>query len=414
MKTRHPNIRVWVALLFCVNAVACVRSLDGSKVRCSQSANCPSGYTCSAGRCVVNGGSSSYDGAAGEADGTSRLSDASAGGGSDGAEEVGLTDGWASGGSGGNVPADAPSASGGTTAADAPISTGGSPSDAPISSGGITPSGGVPATGGSASTPDGSGALQRGSLCTADSQCIDSHCVDGVCCNAKCDSTCQACNETGSVGFCKTVQGDPRGARPACIGSGKCKGQCDGMNATACLMPGSSTVCQAASCMNGSAIAASTCNGSGACVTPAAKQCTSNLCAADGSGTCAGSCTSTSCGAGYYCHPTGNCAQKKPSGTGTCLNGAECFFRSLLIRRDLLQFGLHRSMPNLQQQPGNLQPSQRGSAGGWPPGLRECQHHVRGKLRREHGHGVPLPWTREDLPEVPLALPIPHRQSRRP
>ena len=276
MKTRHPNIRVWVALLFCVNAVACVRSLDGSKVRCSQSANCPSGYTCSAGRCVVNGGSSSYDGAAGEADGTSRLSDASAGGGSDGAEEVGLTDGWASGGSGGNVPADAPSASGGTTAADAPISTGGSPSDAPISSGrNVTRPG--------AFQPQGAAHPHRtvqvpckGALCVLPTHSASTATVWTASAAMKnAIARARPATRLAASDSARRSRATPR-CSAACIGSGKCKGQCDGMNATACLMPGSSTVCQAASCMNGSAIAASTCNGSGACVTPAAKQCTSN------------------------------------------------------------------------------------------------------------------------------------------
>jgi hypothetical protein len=238
------------------------------------------------------------------------------------ASGLGGVDGFSLGGQGGGV---GEGGTGGFLDGSALGGAGGSVEDAPISTGGTTSSGGVPAAGGSTSTQDASSTLPKGASCAVDSQCADGHCVDGVCCNDKCTGPCQACNESGSVGTCKTVQGDPRGTRAACAGSGKCKGQCDGTNAAACLMPGTSTVCKDPSCAIGVATAASTCNGSGTCITPAAKQCASNLCATDGSGTCAGSCTPTSCPTGFYCDSTGNCAQKKASGSGNiCSTGAEC------------------------------------------------------------------------------------------
>jgi hypothetical protein len=165
----------------------------------------------------------------------------------------------------------------------------------------------------------------RGTACSQGSECMDGFCVDGFCCESACSGICQVCNEPGSEGTCNTISGPSRGGRTACAGVGECKGQCDGKNAAACLMPGSSTECQAANCVNGLATPASTCNGSGTCVTPEVKQCASNLCATDGSGVCAGSCTSTSCGAAYYCDSSGSCAPKKPSGnSSTCATGVEC------------------------------------------------------------------------------------------
>jgi len=105
MKIRYPNVSVWVAFLSCMSTVACVRSLDVSKVRCTQSANCPPSYICSPSGTCVSGTSSdgSHDGAidrAGATDGISPSSEASSG--EAGPSDVPLvgSDGAATGGAG--------------------------------------------------------------------------------------------------------------------------------------------------------------------------------------------------------------------------------------------------------------------------------------------------------------------------
>jgi hypothetical protein len=51
MKAR-VSFGAWIVVLFCLNATACFRSLDGNKVRCTSSDHCPSDYVCSFGKCV--------------------------------------------------------------------------------------------------------------------------------------------------------------------------------------------------------------------------------------------------------------------------------------------------------------------------------------------------------------------------
>jgi len=152
------------------------------------------------------------------------------------------------------------------------------------------------------------------SSCSSGQQCTSGYCVDGVCCDSKCDGQCQSCRETGSVGTCKAIKGDPITTRTACGGTGICKGQCDGTG-TACAYPTDSTVCTQAACTAGKATSASVCNGSGACTTATTNQCPSNACGTDGK--CTGSCTPSSCLTGTYCDSTGAC-------TKTLDNGAKC------------------------------------------------------------------------------------------
>ena len=58
---RYRNIPLWATALVCLNGVACFRSLDPSKVKCSSEAHCPKPYTCSIyGHCVL--GPASLDG----------------------------------------------------------------------------------------------------------------------------------------------------------------------------------------------------------------------------------------------------------------------------------------------------------------------------------------------------------------
>lgn len=44
----------------------------------------------------------------------------------------------------------------------------------------------------------------NGDTCTDDNECGSGHCIDGICCESACDSTCNSCSETGSLGLCKS------------------------------------------------------------------------------------------------------------------------------------------------------------------------------------------------------------------
>lgn len=165
--------------------------------------------------------------------------------------------------------------------------------------------------------------LANGSSCSAGAQCSSGYCVEGICCDGKCDGQCESCKQAGSVGKCAAVKGDPLPTRTACGGTGVCKGQCDGTNGAACAFPGSSTICTAASCANGTATTASVCNGAGACTTTTTSPCSTNLCASDGSGKCSGSCSAASCPTGSYCDSTGTCTKTLGNG-GTCASAAQC------------------------------------------------------------------------------------------
>jgi len=228
---------------------------------------------------------------------------------------------------GGGVPSSGGVGAGGVLGGGGSFSTGGnSGSGGTLSTGGNSGSGGAVVD---ASTPDvplasdGSDAtttLSNGSRCTADAQCTNGHCADGVCCDGKCDGQCQSCAESGSVGQCLTVKGDPRGQRTACTGTAPCKGQCDGINAAACTYPGSSTTCSQASCASGILTPASYCDSSGNCPAVKAAACASNVCTADNK-TCASSCAGVACGAGSYCDGI-TCVPKKTS--GPCSSAGEC------------------------------------------------------------------------------------------
>jgi hypothetical protein len=68
----------------------------------------------------------------------------------------------------------------------------------------------------------------NGASCSSSGGCLSGFCTDGVCCDRACTGTCEVCNESGSAGTCTFVRGQPRNGRPACGGSGECKGGCFG------------------------------------------------------------------------------------------------------------------------------------------------------------------------------------------
>lgn len=117
-----------------------------------------------------------------------------------------------------------------------------------------------------------------GQSCGGDDECTSGHCVDGVCCDTPCDEQCAACNVPGALGTCAAVLGPARGGRAGCAGLGACGAQCDGTNPASCTFPGETTSCGVASCGNGAALAAPTCDGEGSCQTPTATRCDSLTC----------------------------------------------------------------------------------------------------------------------------------------
>jgi hypothetical protein len=204
--------------------------------------------------------------------------------------------------------------------------------------GGAPPVGGTGGDVGSESGGSGGGggtALPNGSECTSGEQCESSFCADGVCCDAACDGQCESCQESGAVGECQVITGDPLPTRTACAGTAPCKGQCDGTNGKACTSPDSNTVCVEATCSDGEVTSESACNGEGACTTSSSTTCPSSECASDGSARCAVSCTSGSCDEGSYCDSnTGACLPTLDDGeicsadaqctSGVCADGVCC------------------------------------------------------------------------------------------
>ncbi|HEY6475949.1 MAG TPA: hypothetical protein VI456_05160, partial [Polyangia bacterium] len=168
--------------------------------------------------------------------------------------------------------------------------------------------------------------LSNGQTCSTGMQCATGSCVDNVCCGSASCGTCMACSNarTGQAsGACAPIV--TGGADTRCVKGTTCglDGTCNG--AGACRNAVSGTNCGAASCTAGTAQPASTCNGSGTCVTPATKPCTPFIC---GSTACATTCTTNaSCATGNQCSggacvacPGGVCcASGQVNCTGVCV-----------------------------------------------------------------------------------------------
>jgi hypothetical protein len=162
----------------------------------------------------------------------------------------------------------------------------------------------------------------RGRACGAGSECTSTFCADGVCCNSACGSQCDSCKESGSMGICLRVVGDPRSggvpARSPCAGSGTCKGQCDGAAAT-CQNPGGSTACGSASCTDGLLTPVGACNGAGSC-SQQSLVCGSNYC--DTATTCGNCPSNAACGSTRWCD-SGTCRDRSANGVA-CGIGSQC------------------------------------------------------------------------------------------
>jgi hypothetical protein len=167
--------------------------------------------------------------------------------------------------------------------------------------------------------------IDLGCPCTA-SACLVGSCVDGVCCDSACAGACQACSAAkkggGSDGQCGPVAD---GADPdddcalTTVETCGTLGFCDGMGA--CRVYAAGTECAAASCLSEALLSpASTCDGVGACVTPAPVACQSG--AACGEGACSSTCRGDEdCATGFVCSE-GLCVQKAPG--DACSVGSEC------------------------------------------------------------------------------------------
>jgi len=171
-------------------------------------------------------------------------------------------------------------------------------------------------------TKKGSCVYPIAAVCSTNAQCESGFCADGVCCNSACTAQCESCNQLGKTGVCSAVFGNPVGSRPACTGAGAgtaCGDRCDGVDRTACHVPGAAAACGTNACAAGIETHASTCDSSGKCG-DVPKSCGAYACAAD---KCKSSCTTKSdCAPGNVCK-TGACVPADGLGIA-CTSAAEC------------------------------------------------------------------------------------------
>jgi hypothetical protein len=167
--------------------------------------------------------------------------------------------------------------------------------------------------------------LAIGVACVSNSQCGSGSCVDGVCCSTACNGLCQACSSSkkggGADGVCGPIaagtnpDNECAAQSPATCGT---NGFCNG--AGACQLYAAGTVCAPATCSNGFATQAASCNGAGTCPATAQVSCGAYVC---GSTACLTSCTTdTNCTTGNYCS-SGACTPKLQSGF-QCLSNNQC------------------------------------------------------------------------------------------
>jgi hypothetical protein len=165
----------------------------------------------------------------------------------------------------------------------------------------------------------------NGSGCAANDECVNGNCVDGFCCNSACTGDCQACDATGSVGTCTTIQGPQHGTRTDCspyacsalssVNAGKCVAVNSCAADTDCVT-GFTCDPTAHACVAKLAIGA-TCSASNVCV--------SGFCV---DGYCANSACASPCEAADLTGYVGTCHEvpngTSPHGTRTCSPYLNC------------------------------------------------------------------------------------------
>ncbi|HXT99792.1 MAG TPA: hypothetical protein VN903_02295, partial [Polyangia bacterium] len=160
-----------------------------------------------------------------------------------------------------------------------------------------------------------------GATCSTPDECESGNCAQGVCCDSPCDGACKSC-VAGMLGVCSNVptgQNEPNGKcmvtdASTCGTNGKCE-------AGNCQKWTSGTLCKPATCPSATHLFTdlSTCDGSGACVTPATRPCFPFTCGTDA---CLPSCTvDAECQAPAVC-VNGSCGLK-PNGA-LCTSKIEC------------------------------------------------------------------------------------------
>ncbi len=156
--------------------------------------------------------------------------------------------------------------------------------------------------------------------CAVDAQCGSGFCADGVCCNARCDGTCEACDQAGTEGTCTAVTGKPRLGHPACAagdpGNPCSAAACDGVDRATCAKKaGAEVACRKGSCDGGIESLPTTCDGSGVCPAAQTRPCQPFACGTASEGACKQRCgADTDCKTGFVCDVA----------TGACAAGDKC------------------------------------------------------------------------------------------
>jgi hypothetical protein len=166
------------------------------------------------------------------------------------------------------------------------------------------------------------GKKMRGASCSNANECQSTFCAQGVCCDGACAGACTSCALTGTLGTCTNVPNDAPDPADLCVDQGPAScgtnGRCQ---AGACQKYRVGTSCAGSTCPASTTTftPGSTCDGVGACVTPAASSCFPFEC---GAGACKAACMSDAdCASPAVC-TNGSCGLK---GLGkTCADGNEC------------------------------------------------------------------------------------------
>ncbi|HSZ82547.1 MAG TPA: hypothetical protein VLA14_09700 [Polyangia bacterium] len=166
------------------------------------------------------------------------------------------------------------------------------------------------------------GQKMRGASCSDPTTCLSGFCAQGVCCDTACAGSCTSCALSGALGTCTNVPSDAQDPAGLCAdeGAASCgtNGKCE---AGACERYAPGTSCEDSTCPGGTTMftPGSTCDGQGACVTPASSSCFPFQC---GVTVCNASCTTDAeCAAPAVC-TNGSCGLKDVG--KTCADGTEC------------------------------------------------------------------------------------------
>lgn len=203
MKMHLLRMHTWLVMVASLHVGACVRSVDDTKIRCSTSEHCPTGFVCASGRCVsrsmANGGAAGGSGAGGGGTVDSSAADAKTSGSDvlaqyqEDARDVSAD--WPA-----SVPADASLSDSAGTAAGGSVATGGAvASGGAVGTGGVATSGGAVGTGGTIST---GGITGSGGASTCQRKPRD--------CTSPLDNDCNGTPDSQETTYCTCPVGQTR------------------------------------------------------------------------------------------------------------------------------------------------------------------------------------------------------------